>query len=222
MASLADLTRSLKLRLVAMTDPARGGDPLAVARRLPAGSWLIFRHYELAERSVLAAKLAGICRARRVSLLIAGDFGLAVALRVGLHQPDYQSASPKVRLWHRSGCRHGPILTRAAHSRRAMAYAARIGADAALLSPVFATASHPATRPLGLLALRRLVRSGRVPVIALGGINRANVRALRGVRLAGVAAVGAVTPPETAALLCLPSTNAPSMPLYRETRSKTL
>lgn len=189
------------MRLVAMTDPARGGDPLAVARRLPAGSWLIFRHYELAERSVLAAKLAGICRARRVSLLIAGDFGLAVALRVGLHQPDYQSASPKLRLWRRTGRRfrphHSRLLTRAAHSRLSLAYAARIGADAALLSPVFATLSHKAARPLGLLSLRRLIRSCKMPVIALGGIDSVTVRALRNIRLSGVAAVGAVTPSET-------------------------
>jgi hypothetical protein len=59
MASLTDLARRLKLTLVAVTDERRGGDPLSMAARLPAGSWVILRHYEAPERSILAMKFAG-------------------------------------------------------------------------------------------------------------------------------------------------------------------
>lgn len=188
MTSLAELARSHKLRLVAMTDPARGGDPRRVARRLPIGSWMIFRHYDDPDRSVLARHLSKICRSRRIRLLIAGDIALAVRLRAGLHLPEKQPASVKIRLWQR----RGGLLTGAAHSRTALRRAKAFGADAALLSPVFATQSHPGARPLGLLALRNLVRTSGLPVVALGGVNCFTLRRLRAIPLAGVAVVGAV------------------------------
>ena len=181
MATLADLARRLKLALVAMTDEKRGGDPRALAARLPRGAWLIFRHYDHPRRAELAEKLAKICRTRRVELLIAGDAGLARRLKAGLHLPQ----GMKRPLWKGR-------LTVAAHDRPGLLAAARLKADAALLSPVFPTLSHPGGRSLGLLALRRLARHSRVPVIALGGIDEKTIRALRGAPIAGVAAIGAL------------------------------
>ena len=192
MATLTDLARRLKLALVAVTDDARGGDPLALAARLPAGSLMIFRHYEAKTRAELAAKLAILCRSRRIKLLVAGDPDLAMQVRAGLHLPEglAAKASPRIRLW----VRRGGILTAAAHRRAALSHAARLGADAALLSPVFATASHPGAKPLGLFGFRRLAREAKLPVIALGGIDANSILHLKGAPIAGVAAVGAFTP----------------------------
>jgi hypothetical protein len=83
------------------------------------------------------------------------------------------------------------LLAVAAHSGPALARAARLGADAALLSPVFATASHLGAKPLGAVRFRALVRGSRVPVVALGGISADNVARL-GRQIAGVAAIGAL------------------------------
>ncbi len=44
------------------------------------------------------------------------------------------------------------------------------GADYALLSPIFATASKPGATPLGLAGLKRLAKETRCPLLALGGI----------------------------------------------------
>jgi thiamine-phosphate pyrophosphorylase len=187
MSKLAERARSLKLQLAAMTDEARGADPLALAAALPAGAWLIFRHYAVPDRSILAIKLARICRARRVKLLIAGDLQLAAAAKAGLHLPERQAATPAIRLWRR----RGGFMSVAAHGRLGL----RRGADAALLSPVFATASHPTAKPLGLLALRRLTRSARLPVLALGGVTAERLVALKSAAIFGVAAVGALIPP---------------------------
>ena len=172
-----------------MTDERRGGDPLALAARLPRGSMLIFRHYEAPDRSVLAIKLAVIARKNHLKLLIAGDLALAMKARVGVHLPDgmARSASPRLRLW----IRRGGTLTVAAHDRLGLRRAAALGAAAALLSPVFATLSHPGAKPLGLPAFRRLARGTKRPVIALGGIDRTNVLQLNGAPIAGIAAVGA-------------------------------
>jgi len=187
MSKLAERARSLKLQLVAMTDEARGGDPLALARSLPVGAWLVFRHYHDPDRSILAMELAKICRARRVRLSIAGDLRLAVQTRAGLHLPERMAVTPAMRLWRR----RGGFLSVAAHGRLGL----RRAADAAFLSPVFATVSHPDVRPLGLLALRRLVRTARQPVFALGGVSAERLTALESAKIAGVAAVGALTPP---------------------------
>jgi thiamine-phosphate pyrophosphorylase len=187
MATLTELARRLKLALVAVTDERRGGDPLAVAARLPAGSWVIFRHYDAPDRSVLAIRLAVLCRKRRLKLFVAGDPRLARAAKAGLHLPDGMAAHPSPALRRWKG------LTVAAHDRLGLRRAAKLGADAALLSPVFATASHPGAKPLGLLAFRRLARGAKLPVIALGGIDRTSVSLLKNTPTAGIAAVGALS-----------------------------
>jgi len=164
-----------------------------LASRLPAGSQLIFRHYGVPERTALAQRLARICRARRIELLVAGDLALADRLKAGLHLPDAAAAnpSPRLRLWRRRGGK----LTAAAHDRLGLVRADRLGAEAVLLSPVFPTLSHPETKPLGLLAFRRLVRGSKVPVVALGGIDGTTVLKMKSAPIAGVAAVGAFSSP---------------------------
>lgn len=188
MASLTELTRRLKLALVAVTDERRGGDPLALAARLPAGSWMIFRHYDAPDRSALATRLAAICQKRRLKLFVAGDPLLARSVKAGLHLPDWQAARPSPAV------RRFKELTVAAHDRSGLVRAAKLKANAVLLSPVFPTASHPGAKPLGLLAFRRLARGATPPVIALGGIDRTNVSLLKNTPAAGVAAVGALSP----------------------------
>ena len=185
MSSLTEQARRLKLRLVAIIETARIDDPLRLARSLPAGSWVILRNYASSDRSVLAKRLREICRKKRMTLLIAGDRALAEKCGAGLHLPEYQGFRQLLR-------RRRP-LTVAAHGRMALVRAARLGADAALLSPVFPTASHPGARPLGLIALRRLARQAKLPVIALGGVTAQRMKALKTAKLAGIAAIGGLT-----------------------------
>jgi len=161
-----------------------------VAARLPPGSLVIFRHYGWPDRAALARRLARLCRARRLVLVIGADFDLAVALRAGLHLPEGLAAGapPRVRLWQRAG---GGPLTVAAHGRIALVRGRRLRADAALLSPVFATPSHPGAPGLGVMRFRGLARRAGLPVFALGGVTRATARKLRSTRAAGLAAVDA-------------------------------
>ncbi len=70
--------------------------------------------------------------------------------------------------------------------------ARRAGADAAFVSPVFASASPSAGRPLGALRFAELVRGARLPVYALGGIDAAAARRLARSGAAGLAAVDAL------------------------------
>jgi len=173
--------------LILITDAARLPDPLGTAALLPVGSAVILRDYDLPARYTLAVELANLCRRRRLKLLIAGDAALAIRVgAAGLHLQEGRVA--EARRWrHR---RHW-LITAAAHSREALVCAAMAGANAALLSPVFTTRSHPERRPLGPERFNLLAANTPLPVYALGGINVDSMIRLRGGRAAGIAAIGA-------------------------------
>lgn len=172
---------------VFVADRGRGGDPLAVAGRLARGTRVLLRDHDAPDRAAFGRKLAAIARRRGLVLIVAGDARLMRELGAhGLHLPQWQLFRPPPRL------ARGQLLTAAVHDRRAMARARRIGVDAVLVSPVFATASHPGARPLGPHRLARLVAGAGLPAIALGGIDGLTVRRLPP-GLAGIAAIGGFT-----------------------------
>ena len=174
-----------------MTDAARLADPLPALDRLPPGSAVILRHYDAPDRRPLAAKVAARCRQLGLKFLVAGAWRLAAHVGAdGLHLAAYlarRGPEPGARLWLKRKTR---FLTVAAHGARGLARARFIRADAALLSPVFATASHPGVRPLGLTRAAMLIRAARLPVMALGGIALEDAHMLRGRGFAGVAGIG--------------------------------
>ncbi len=197
-ATLADLTRHLKSSgrdlptLILMTDPVRLPDPLEAVSRLPRGAAVILRHYDDPARETLARSLMKVCRERRVDLLVAGDPRLALRVGAdGVHFPEHGARRISgCGAWRRPRARF--LVTVAAHSAPALAAAARLGADAALLSPVFATPSHPGVPVLGPVRFAALVRSSPVPVYALGGISPTTARKLAGSGAAGFAGIGAI------------------------------
>ncbi|HEY1722622.1 MAG TPA: thiamine phosphate synthase [Magnetospirillaceae bacterium] len=196
MTNLAERARRLnpgmRTGFALMTDHKRLPDPLPLLPLLPPGSLVILRHYDTPERATLARALRKACRARRLILLIADDFDLAVAFDAGLHLPEgrARNAGARIRLWHR---RTKAKLSVAAHSRIAVRRAAQLGADITLLSPVFATASHPDAVPLGIARFRALVRGARIPIWALGGVTGRTLRMLANSGAAGIATVGNLT-----------------------------
>jgi thiamine-phosphate pyrophosphorylase len=178
-----------------VTDARRLADPLPAIRRLKRGDGVLFRHYEwpAAQRLALAQRIAALCRRRGLVLVVAGDARLARAVAAdGLHLP--QALIFRAAAARRAGL---PLITTAAHDAGAIARAARCGADAVLISPVFVTASHPGAAPLGVLRFAQLASDAQrqgLAVYALGGVTPANFARLRHLRLAGYAAVGSFSP----------------------------
>ncbi|WOF75828.1 thiamine phosphate synthase [Parvibaculaceae bacterium PLY_AMNH_Bact1] len=175
-----------------LTDTARGGDPFEQLKTLSAADALILRHYELPkpDRLSLALCLREATRARKVRLLIAGDYGLASCVGAdGLHLPSWMTKRGDV--WsHRQ--KAGWIITAAAHDEPELRAASRAGADAALVSPVFPTGSHPGTQTLGVIRLARLTATARIPIYALGGVTALSLKRLRNIpKLSGWASVSA-------------------------------
>jgi thiamine-phosphate pyrophosphorylase len=167
-----------------MTDPKRTPHPERIIAALPHGWGVIYRHFGAANRIETARRLANLCRGRLI-FLVAADPELARAVRAhGVHWPEAKLRRVRPR---------NPRLieTASAHSHAALARAAAMNVDAAILTPVFQSASPSAGKPLGPLAFRRLARGASLPVYALGGINaQTATRAMSGA--AGFAAIDGI------------------------------
>ena len=165
------------------TDAGRGGDPCAVAARLPRGlCGVVLRHDDDPDRPHIARSLARICRARGNRLVIAGDAGLAHSLRAGLH---LRGGKPVRRDF--SG-----LITSSAHNPAEIRRALRAGATLLFISPLFATQSHPGAAGLGLLRWMRLAARNAGISMALGGVDAKRLRQLKSPRIAGLGAIGAM------------------------------
>src|SRR5579883_2526992 len=134
----APLERPALPPLWLFTDETRLPDPRAAIARLPKGlAGVVLRHDHAPGRQALGHDLARLCRARRLTLVVAGDPRLAASLRAGLH----------IRRGHRPLVRRRPgLLTASAHNRKELERARRAGADLVFLGPAFATASHSGAR----------------------------------------------------------------------------
>lgn len=165
------------------TDAARLADPQGAVARLPRGlCGVVLRHDGAADRAALGRQLARLCRVRRNVLVVAGDWRLAAALRVGMHLRGGQRL-PMLR--HR-------ICTSSAHGVAELVAARRAGAVLAFLSPAFATASHPTANALGPVRWSGQARRAGVAVAALGGVTGGNVRRPGGRWCAAAGAIGAL------------------------------
>jgi len=145
--------------------------------REPVG--FVYRHYHLPPEDRLARfnTLAGIAR-REGHLVILSDSTLTA------------------REWGADGVYGAPLSiypTRSdllavatVHDMAEIAQANRIGADAAMLSPVFPTHSHPGGKLLGPTRFRALARHAQMPVIALGGMTSATSQRLDWPRWAAI------------------------------------
>lgn len=179
--------------VILMTDAARAPDPVEALARAPRGTAMIYRAYGLSPTHAELARLGQMARRKGVRLLVAGNLRTSASAGVGgQHLPEHvvhQSTD------HRFTRRAKPdfLVTAAAHSEGAVIAAARAGADAVLISPVFATQSHPGAKPLGIVRFARLATMAHahgLAVYALGGTTtNAARRRLSGICVTGVAGI---------------------------------
>jgi thiamine-phosphate pyrophosphorylase len=181
-ANLARAAARLNAGLLAlMTDDERLLDPVAAARALPKGSLVIVRSRNTKRRHALGEALRA--QTHGLILLAADDPVLADRLH-GLHLPEIRARDAA----HWRALRPHWVITVAAHSPRGLhaPYA-----DAALLSPVFATRSHPHAKILTAARARLMVQHALLSVLALGGVTASNAALLTG--FSGIAAITALS-----------------------------
>lgn len=166
-----------------MTDSRMGDALWAALERLPKGSGVVVRHYDLplAERRALFARIERVARRRRLMVLRGGHQSLGRG-EAGVHGRNPHKV-------------HG-VKTWPAHNRRELIAGIRAGADILFLSPINATRSHPDTPPLGKMRAMLAKQGIRCPVIALGGMGSGQARWLQSTGFHGWAAIDVwITPP---------------------------
>ncbi len=89
------------------------------------------------------------------------------------------------------------LLGRSVHSLAEARQAEKEKADYLIFGPIFATPSKAGLgAPHGPEGLRKLLGTVRIPIYAIGGINVTTIEALRGIPIAGIAAIGAIASAE--------------------------
>jgi thiamine-phosphate pyrophosphorylase len=173
-----------------MTDDDRRIDWVEAVRALPRNAAVIVRSRSASRREALARTLMPIARKTGVLVFIAADAALAIRLRAdGVHWPENLPANLA------SLRRIGPklILTMSAHGAPGLVAARRHKADAAILSPMFATQSHPEKPGLRAVRWGALRRLAHLPVLALGGIGAQSAAAAVSLGASGLVVIGAWT-----------------------------
>lgn len=156
-------------------------DLLRAIRRLPSDAAVIVRHYGLAEteRRALFDRMCKAARRQGLRVLLAGEADKARQWGADGHH-GRAPARPGIPGWLHSA----PV-----HNHRERIAAERAGADMLLISPLFATRSHPGARPLGPARFAALARAAGRPVIALGGVRPGHAGLVRRLGAAGIAAI---------------------------------
>lgn len=170
-----------------MTDRERLPDPSALVPHLPPNSALIIRDPDPEAAAQMAEKLGVQCRRHNVLVLLSCPEPPQTLTCDGIHIPE--KAFTRWRASDLQRLRPG-LLTASAHSPRAIRRAARFGCDAVIVSPVFATKSHPGSPSLGFSRFARMVKLSSLPIIALGGIG---ARDLRRVMLSGAHGIAGIS-----------------------------
>jgi len=159
-------------------------------RTLPRGAGFIFRHHHLTpqERYARYRALRRIAKARRHLVVLADSALTAKEWRADGHYGAPRSLAPR---------RAGLLALATVHDLAEIALANLMGADAALLSPVFPTRSHPGARVLEPLRFRLLAQRAAMPVIALGGMDARAARRLGWGRWAAIDGLSSPPPSGT-------------------------
>ncbi len=200
-------------RLILITDRSRlAGEAFfeAIDAALRGGvEALLLREKEMPSSRLLAlaARLRAVTREHGAQLIVHTQADVATAVGAdGVHLAAVDMASiARLRAWLPE-----PVpVSVSCHHAEELALAARHGADWALLSPVFPTASHPGAPHLGVTRFRRLAADAALPVVALGGIGVNNIGRLQG---APAAVIGAIldAPDPMAAACALSAAACPS------------
>ena len=169
--------------IILMTDDDRLPDPSQVLADLPRGSAVVVRSRDPIVLAQRAEQLRPITLKLGVKLLIANDWRFALHIKAdGLHlsESTWRHHAP----YWRGHVKPDWLVTAACHS-----HVAPTDVDALILSPIFATASHPQSCGLGVLGFQRFADANQLPVYPMGGMSVNRLRRLHGTDHPGFAGI---------------------------------
>ncbi|MBT5767321.1 thiamine phosphate synthase [Pseudemcibacter sp.] len=178
-------------RVIFITDNGAQPYPEDVIERLPKNSMVILRDYDLETRANLGKALRYMCKTKGIKFFVAGDIKLALMLDAdGIHLPEFMlSEAEKIKQDYPS-----MLISVAAHKEETIVEAERLNLFASLLSPIYPTKSHPETfedigKTIGIKRLNEVCEKYKIPVYALGGINKETAQELIYSNIAGIAGI---------------------------------
>ena len=184
-----------QLLLYAVTDRAwLGGRTLAeqVSDAIDGGVTIVQLREKSMPRDELVAEareIRALCHSRGIPLIINDDAELAHmvgadGVHVGLDDLDIAAAREIIG--------EKGIIGASAHSVEEARAAERAGADYLGVGAVFGSSTKTNARPLALETLRDITAAVSIPVVAIGGVTRANLPRLADSGIAGAALVSAI------------------------------
>ena len=183
------------MRLYAVTDRAWVGRQTLseqVEAAIRGGATCVqLREKQLPEAELLdeAREIAALCRRYGVPFFVNDNVDVAIACGAdGVHVGQDDMAASDVR--RRVGDRM--MIGVSAHSVEEAVTAVKNGADCLGVGAVFATSTKTNVSAMPRETLRAICRAVDVPVVAIGGISRANLPLLAGTGVDGVALVSAI------------------------------
>jgi thiamine-phosphate pyrophosphorylase len=81
------------------------------------------------------------------------------------------------------------LVGRSVHSLESALSAESQGADFVIFGPVWNSASHPGSAPVGIDALSKVARALKIPVLAIGGLTQKRILEVHAAGAAGYAAI---------------------------------
>ena len=136
-----------------------------------------------------ARVIQDLCRSFDVPFIINDNVELAKKLNAdGVHVGQSDRAAAEVRAYLGAD----KIIGVTAKTVRQALDAERAGADYLGSGAVFGTDTKPDAVPLSLDRFQEICESGAIPVVAIGGVCRENIMALRGRKMSGFAVVSGI------------------------------
>lgn len=166
----------------------------AAVQILEAGAQILqFRHKEFFSRETFAEleQVAALCREARAMFVVNDRADIARLTNAGLHlgQDDLLPADARLVVGTET------MIGFSTHNERQFREALAHPADYLAFGPIFSTASKENPDPVvGLEELSRLRRLTKRPLVAIGGITRANARSVLAAGADSVAVIGDLYP----------------------------
>ena len=136
-----------------------------------------------------ARVIQDLCRSFDVPFIINDNVELAKKLNAdGVHVGQSDQAAAEVRAYLGAD----KIIGVTAKTVQQALDAEKAGADYLGSGAVFGTATKPDAKPLSLDRFQEICESVTIPVVAIGGVTRENIMALRGRKMSGVAVVSGI------------------------------
>lgn len=149
------------------------------------------REKELDDAAFLdeAFKVKVLCKKHNVPFIV--NDNVEIALKAGADGVHVGQSDLPLREV-RKMCGSGMVIGVSAQTAAQAVEAERNGADYLGVGAVFPTSTKKDADAVSLATLREICKSVSIPVVAIGGISKANMMQLKGTGIAGVALVSAI------------------------------